>query len=77
MPWHISEFFPLFVIVGVIMETSKRAGNGFVKTSALAVGGQSLLAAAAAMSIALVGGQDKGVHSFRSLTALLVSCRNS
>jgi hypothetical protein len=48
--FQLKVFFPLCVIVGVVIETSKRAGNGFVKTSAMAVGGQSLLAAATAMS---------------------------
>jgi hypothetical protein len=48
--FHMKVFFPVCVTVGVVMETSKRVGNGFVKTSAVAVGGQSLLAAATAMS---------------------------
>jgi hypothetical protein len=48
--FQMEVFFPLCVIVGVVKETSKRAGNGFVQTSALAVGGQSLPAAATAMS---------------------------
>jgi len=48
--FQMKVFFPLCVIVGVVMETSKRTGNVFVKTVAGVVGGQSLTAAAAMSS---------------------------
>ena len=48
--FQVKVFLPVCVNVGVVMETSKRAGNGFVKASAVTRGGQSLPAAATAMS---------------------------